>query len=448
MKKEPGNLYAPTENALIKAYNEAESKDQVELNLEIRRNFYDSKGRDLTAGLRDKSQANGEDGATNGSVNGDANGKTIEAIADEPRKPIYCSSCAIECTKGRFHYAKPIPEKAKIQSLDVCSACFHDARISVTTNQIDFVWLEDKSEGDSGKDAPWTDAELLLLLEALERFDENWNQIADYVGTRTREECVVKFLQLEIEDQYIEPEVSGPSYGTLDQGRIPFSQSDNPVLSVLGYLASLSEPSVAAAAAGRSVQEMSKHMRRRLENGVDTPAAETNKERSALKADESMDVDEESEPRALHRNQVPTSSNPQQLPRDQMRDMANTTFATAAARAAALATNEEREMTRLVSAAVNTTLQKLELKLHQFSEMEALLKAERLELDRGRQQLFLDRLAFRKRVAETQDALKNATSSVSGEVSMIDGERLGFKKEDVGEVAVAEPPAGGVNYEI
>ncbi|KAL9130530.1 MAG: hypothetical protein Q9217_001298 [Psora testacea] len=450
VKKEPGNVYAPTDNALMKAYKEADPKDQVELNLEIRRNFYDHKGRDLTADLKDKPQANGEDGVTNGSVAGDTYDRAIEAIAQEPRKPIYCSSCAIECTKGRFHYAKPIPDKAKIQSIDVCAACFHDARISSTTKQVDFVWLEDKSDGIPEKDAPWTDAELLLLLEALERFDENWNQIADYVGTRTREECVVKFLQLEIEDKYLEPEVSGPSYGILDQGRIPFSQSDNPVLSVLGYLASLSEPSVAAAAAGRSVEEMSKHMRRRLENGIGSSAAGSNERSSSLKAEDSMDVDAVPSPQAHDSNQVTISTEAQQQPpRDPMRDIANTTFATVAARAAALASNEERKMTRLVSAAVNTTIQKLELKLQQFSEMEALLQAERRELERGRQQLFLDRLAFRKRVAETQEALKNARLGGSGEV-IVQGERerLGFVKEGAGVGANVEPPTGGVTYEI
>jgi SWI/SNF related-matrix-associated actin-dependent regulator of chromatin subfamily C len=41
------------------------------------------------------------------------------------------------------------------------------------------------------RDAPWDDAETLRLLEALERYDEDWAEVADYVGTRTKEECVV-----------------------------------------------------------------------------------------------------------------------------------------------------------------------------------------------------------------------------------------------------------------
>ena len=141
---------------------------------------------------------------------------------------------------------------------------------------------------------------------------------------------------------------------------------------------------------------------------------------------------------------------------DAMRDVANTTFATAAARAAALASNEEREMTRLVSAAVNVTTEKMEMKLKQFSEMEKALQAERRELERGRQQLFLDRLAFRRRVIETQEALKSVSLKggsedfrAAAETNVVNGgeERLAFTEES-GHGGGLEPPAAGANYEI
>lgn len=76
----------------------------------------------------------------------------------------------------------------------------------------DFVKLEDSEYTvASDKDTPWSDSELVLLLEGLENFDDNWEQIANHVGTRTKEECVMKFLQLEIEDKYVEdmPELRG-----------------------------------------------------------------------------------------------------------------------------------------------------------------------------------------------------------------------------------------------
>ena len=267
------------------------------------------------------------------------------------------------------------------------------------------------------------------------------------MGTRTREECVVKFLQLEIEDKYLEPAASGPSYGRLDQGRVPFDQADNPVLSVLGYLTSLSEPAVAAAAAGRSIDQMAKLRRKRLEAGQGGPDQE-----HARISEDPMDID--AKVTAVSRVEEAAA----RPPSDPMQEIANATFAASAARAAALASNEEREMTRLVSAAVNITLEKMELKLQQFSELEATLQKERRGLERGRQELFLDRLAFRKRVIETQEALKNASLKGGEEgVKMANdvkvgghSEKLAFVKEGRPSDAAGagEPPSGGVNFEI
>ena len=242
-------------------------------------------------------------------------------------------------------------------------------------------------------------------------------------------------MQLEIEDKYLEPDVNGhPSYGPLDNGRVPFAQSDNPVMSVLGFLAGMSEPAVAAAAAGRSVKEMEKAYRKRLNLGVGGEPTEKGKNKESMKIEGSMEVDTAENQQAEANSHMALSSAEKR--QDPSSFAATTAFATSAARAAALASNEEREMTRLVSAAVNTTLQKFELKLQQFSEMESMLQSERRELERGRQQLFLDRMAFRKRVSETQDALRAASQKAGEEGTRMAqdvgagmGERLGFQQE-------------------
>lgn len=345
--------------------------------------------------------------------------------------------------------ASSAPAKVKY---DLCPSCFQCARFPEGHDNLEFVKLENQEySAISDRDAPWTDSELLLLLEGLELFDENWNSIADHVKTRTREECVVKFLQLEIEDKYLEGEPnSNPSFGALDRGRIPFSQSDNPVMSVIAFLASISDPGVAAAAAGRSVDEMRKTVRNRLENGMGGVPESQNTEKEPVKAEDSMDVDVSESPQGTANNQSSSTE-------DQGNGTSSLTavaFAASAARAAALVSNEEREMTRLVSSAVNTLLEKFELKLKQFSEMEAVLQAERRELERGRQQLFLDRLAFRKRVGEVQEAFKTASLTGSEEgvrmaqdVGTGSGEKLGFQRVIEKLKGTVQPlNAGDVNY--
>ncbi|KAJ5149126.1 hypothetical protein N7448_000704 [Penicillium atrosanguineum] len=338
--------------------------------LELRRNIYDEKGKDVTPADDKEKQ-----------TNGDSNG--IEGIPQEPKKKSHCFSCGIDCTRLRFHYAKSAPTSANTTTADtkydLCPNCFLQGRMPSSHNASDFVKLEDKSHSHvPDKDAPWSDSELVLLLEGLENFDENWEQIANHVGTRTREECVMKFLQLDIEDKYLDdiPELRTGS------GRDPISQSENPVLSVVAFLAQMAEPAVAAAAAGRSVEEIRKELRSQLEKD--------NKGKESVKAEDSMDVD-------------PTREASTEKPKE---SLATVALATSAARAGALASHEEREMTRLVGAAVNVTLQKFEIKLQQFNEMEEIIEAERRELEQARQQLFLDRMAFKKRVKEAQDALQ------------------------------------------
>ena len=132
------------------------------------------------------------------------------------------------------------------------------------------------------RDAPWSDGEILRLLEALERYDEKWDEIAEYVGTRTREECVVKFLQFEIEDKYIDSEPINRSTGISmlgsQQGHLPFSQADNPVMSVIGFLASLTEPSVTAAAANKTVEAMKQSLRTNWRNLIHQRRAKRRRE--------------------------------------------------------------------------------------------------------------------------------------------------------------------------
>lgn len=377
---QPGPGHSVTSGKALPATQRATSSvppSKEDLNLELRRSVYDEKGKDITPAEDKEKQTNGE--STNGLD-----------VAQESKKRAHCFSCGIDCTKLRFHYAKSASTSANVNTpdnkYDLCPNCFLQGRMPSSHSASDFVKLEDKDRSHSSdQDTPWSDSELILLLEGLENFDENWEQIANHVGTRTREECVMKFLRLEIEDKYVE-DIPDPRVGG---GRNPISQSENPVLSVVAFLAQMAEPAVAAAAAGRSVEEIRKELRSQLEKGQD-------KGKDAVKAEDSMDVDPEREA------EQQASAKPKE-------SLSTIALAASAARAGALASHEEREMTRLVSAAVNVTLQKFEVKLQQFNEMEEIIEAERRELEQARQQLFLDRMTFKKRVKEAQDALQTVS---------------------------------------
>lgn len=277
--------------------------------------------------------------------------------------------------------------------MDLCPNCFQEGRFPNNQQKSFYTKLENPQYTSiPDRNADWTQDEIFKLVEGIEKYDNDWQAIAECVGTRSLDECATKMAYIQIADKFIDAElIDGRSTGLSmlgpQEGHLPFSQADNPVMSVLSYLATLTDPAVTAAAAGSSVEVAKKNLLAQLEKN-NKPEGEKVEE----VADVSMDVDGGQERQA--------------------RDILTTTpLAVAAARAGGLASHEEREMTHLVSAVVNITLQKLELKLKQFNEMEEILQAERRELERGRQQLFLDRLAFKKRVKDVQEGLRMAAST-------------------------------------
>lgn len=312
----------------------------------------------------------------------------------------------------------------------MCPSCYLEGRLPANQTNASYTRMENPTYTSIlDRDAPWSDAETLRLLEALERYDDDWGEIAEYVGTRTREECVLQFLQLDIEDKYLESEKLDAPVGLQmlgsHGGQLPFSQVDNPVMSVVGFLASLADPASTAAAAGKSAELLKQGLRNKLEGGAESTESE-DKGKEKEKSGDSMEVDIRQETTTTTTTVSTTTTT------TKTSALANIPLATMGARAGGLASHEEREMTRLVSAAVNVTLEKMELKLKYFNEMEAILQAERRELERARQQLFLDRLSFKKRVREVQEGLK-AAAAVGGEQgvklaqeALTDGQRMSF----------------------
>ncbi|KAF7936791.1 hypothetical protein BELL_0405g00110 [Botrytis elliptica] len=377
----------------------AEPAPKSDLNLQIGRNIYDATAKENKLNADSKKQTNGEGASTNGTS--DIVQKSIEDIVKAPITKILCHVCGIDCTRVYYHHMSPAdptaPGTTKGKS-DICSNCFMESRYPHNHGRIQYQKMENPTYTAAPELArDWSDAEVLRLLEALESNDDDWTAVAEYVGTRTKEECVVKFLQFEIEDKYIDVEPSSTDksnksigVGMLgpENGMLPFSQADNPLMSVIGFLASLTDPKVTAASAGKTVDAMKKSLREKIEK---PQGSEKGKEKEG--ASDSMEIDD-------------TESTKQSLS-----EIAAFPLVAVAGRAGALASHEEREMTRLVSAAVNITSMKLDLKLKQFNEMEDILQAERRELERGRQQLFLDRLSFKKRVRDVQEGLKTAAAT-------------------------------------
>ncbi|XP_028846384.1 SWI/SNF complex subunit SMARCC1-like isoform X1 [Denticeps clupeoides] len=292
----------------------------------------------------------------------------------------------------------------------------------------------------------WTEQETLLLLEALEMYKDDWNKVSEHVGSRTQDECILHFLRLPIEDPYLEN--SEASLGPLAYQPVPFSQSGNPVMSTVAFLASVVDPRVASAAAKAALEEFSRvreefpadlldtHMKKLPEPGR-TFGLQTSSEMPEKSDFDQMEPDaelpdkaeEKMEGELMEVSQVKLETSerdenvgerrddgraddfsevgPALVEREENRqslelDLVEANISTAAAAALAsaatkakhLAAVEERKIKSLVALLVETQMKKLEIKLRHFEELETIMDREKEALEQQRQQLLSERQNF------------------------------------------------------
>ncbi|KAJ3285335.1 hypothetical protein HK104_009534 [Borealophlyctis nickersoniae] len=159
--------------------------------------------------------------------------------------------------------------------MEICPNCYLEGRFPSTTFSEDFLRMEHRVTQHGSEEDRSDQETTLLLLGALETFDEDWVKISEHVGTRTRDQCILKFLQMSIEDPYLGREAN--ALGPLQYHRVPFSTAGNPVLSLTAFLASVVPPDVPAAAAKGAVQKL---RGLKEEGGTETKKVEKIKERA------------------------------------------------------------------------------------------------------------------------------------------------------------------------
>uniref|UniRef100_A0A673WLB8 SWI/SNF related BAF chromatin remodeling complex subunit C1 n=1 Tax=Salmo trutta TaxID=8032 RepID=A0A673WLB8_SALTR len=291
-----------------------------------------------------------------------------------------------------------------------------------------------KSKGTSGG-REWTEQETLLLLEALEMYKDDWNKVSEHVGSRTQDECILHFLRLPIEDPYLENSES--SLGPLAYQPVPFSQSGNPVMSTVAFLASVVDPRVASAAARAALEEFSRvreevpaelveaHVKKVQEaarstgkvdpayglesSGIAGTAPEEpektgnththseqntriqihvhthshiSKDKDKEVAMETSEEDKEKEEQGAMEEEerkklVPDGGD------GNIATAAAAALASAATKAKHLAAVEERKIKSLVALLVETQMKKLEIKLRHFEELETIMDREKEAVSSG-----------------------------------------------------------------
>lgn len=125
--------------------------------------------------------------------------------SEEPSVEYHCNSCSADCSRKRYHCQKQA-------DFDLCTECFNNGKFGSDMSPSDFILME-PAEAGGASGGKWTDQETLLLLEALELYKENWNEIAEHVATKTKAQCILHFVEMPIEDTFLDcdDETSGSS---------------------------------------------------------------------------------------------------------------------------------------------------------------------------------------------------------------------------------------------
>ena len=359
------------------------------------------------------------------------NGASSESVRAADVKH-QCDTCGVDCTSMRYH-------SLKVKDFEVCPPCYLDGRFPSNMFSGDFVKLTQATGANgvhqgTGTDADddWTDAETLRLLEGVEMYDDDWSEIERHVGSRSAQQCIRKFLQLPIEDQYIATE---GNTGPLRFARVPFEQADNPVMSVVAFLAGVIGPGVAAEAAKTALHELTDGDKKESAEGVEEKPKDgkgKEVEEAEKKEDDKMDEDapkEQAEAPASSTSK-PTSPHPEgtqnmavdgevssetqkpsrTVPHSKVARAASLALKSSAKAARDLADAEDQHIRSTLANVIKLTLTKLELKMSQFEELEELLEDERKSLESARMSLVNERLGL-KRMLDTVkgELVKNQT---------------------------------------
>ena len=320
-----------------------------------------------------------------------------------------CDTCGTDCTALRYH-------SLKVKDFELCAACYLDGRFPSTMFSGDFVKLTAAPPGiGHGADEEWTDQEVLLLLEGIEMYDDDWTAIEDHVGTRTAQQCIRRFLALPIEDPYIAAE---GDQGPLRYGRIPFEQADNPVMSVVAFLAGVVNPVVAAEAAKTAMHVLAEgrddgsegkkgdaqgaegERAQERRDGSDGSAAngDASLKRGTpgpqMSNDAGMAIDPPAASSSSSMMQLPAGT--PKIPHSHVQRAAGLALRSSARAASALAEAEDATIKRTLATLIKLTLTKLELKMSAFEELEALLEEERKGLESTRMALVNERVNLKR----------------------------------------------------
>lgn len=337
-----------------------------------------------------------------------------------PRKGPVCGNCVGDCDSGE--------SKSSKGGYAMCTKCSEKKNNTEEKPTDD---LKVNNHGDGNEDRvpnTWTDAESLLLLEAVLKHGDDWDLIAQHVRSKTKLECIAHLIHLPfgehmlgptsskldnrqpssevtqvkaakssvtelseesikaVGEQHIDTDeqekavgVSSPARALKRRRFTSFSDATDSLMKQVALLSTVAGPQVAAAAAESAVAALCH------ENPCALKAFEIDEDEVAKFGSHIMKDELESELKVEgqdlkeHRKRGMKELYPEKnfgAATFRIRASIATSIGAAAARAKLLADQEEREMELLMASIIEMQLKKIRSKMKHFQELELIMEKE------------------------------------------------------------------------
>lgn len=143
--------------------------------------------------------------------------KNVHVLPQALAAETYCSACGANCSK-RYYYCE------KQADYILCLDCYSDGKLGIGMTIGEFLLSDGIVEPLESPDCGgWTDQETLMLLEGLEMYGENWTEISEFVGTKSKAQCISHFIGMPIEDRFLE-DMEAPRAFITGEGKRVISQ--------------------------------------------------------------------------------------------------------------------------------------------------------------------------------------------------------------------------------
>lgn len=319
-----------------------------------------------------------------------------------------CDACGCDCSKIRYHCVGNA-------DMDLCPKCFANGQYPPTLSTRDFEQLTTVHSSEAYDGKVWSEVEVLLLLEGLEKFGDNWNQVAEHVRTKDADECVLQFLRMPIEDSFLEDQVGKWKTGGVSaQGDVevsqdecmpgdkftgpllPFYDTSNPLMAQVAFLAASVDQEVAAAAAHAALNKMMSQSGH-SSNCEDDKGAQA---KALLKSRDEKSKNPDApngSPKTVENGGTQGTAKLEFLSNKEMNAVSLEAasavgLAAAVAKAQEISERELREIERHFGVMVETKLRQVDLKLKEFEGLEVHTRKERERLEKQRQLIFAERV--------------------------------------------------------